>query len=92
MPTTQTDAAMLTPTTVTYGDIKNGDIVLIEGHRFVVSELERSWSSRDSRWQHDRIEFTGHCADATDPIRHTRYDGGRYAGFAFRPAVIYPRT
>jgi len=55
--------------TTTYGDLRNGDIAYVQGHRFIV---------RDLRIEGDAIRFNGDCADADDHIKGTGYDGGAY--------------
>jgi hypothetical protein len=74
--------------TTTYGELVNGDIVIIQGYRFVVRDLWRVpanltapvWSSQHRRT--DVIRFHGHVADPASDIAGTGYDGGTYGAYA----------
>lgn len=74
--------------TVTYGEIRNGDRVYVQGYRFIVENVHVAARAGDRRlsWQEpltdDVIRFTGRCADDCG-ISRTGYNGGTYGGYAF---------
>lgn len=77
----------------TYGDLKNGDTVFVQGHRFIVRDVRISGRKgepgpgKDVNAD-DVIRFNGDCADADDSIKGTGYDGGVYGAYAFVPCTV----
>jgi hypothetical protein len=77
----------------TYGDIRDGDHVLIEGHRMIVSDPTRIEAGPDASFNtRARIEFIGRCADPHDDVKGTAYDGGTYGGYENRSVTFLYRA
>ena len=67
----------------TYGNIKNGDQVWIQGHLFTVSDLHTETVHGLS----GVIRFTGTLPESDD-LFHTPYNGGQYGGIISLPCTI----
>lgn len=76
-------AAKAAPVTKTGYELKNGDVVYVQGFLMTVKNvrLEKFDSSRTSP---DVIRFEGVCTDdkRNDSIRRTSYNGGTYGQLA----------
>jgi len=72
----------------TYGKLRNGDKIFIQGYLLKVTKLKRHKDSRG-----EIIRFNGVCTQdkRNDPIRHTAYNGGRYGAYEWVRATISRR-
>lgn len=74
----------------TYGALRDGDRVWIEGYLFTVCQLRIAGRAGDvygtlgARYTADVIRFEGRCP----ALAHTGYDGGTYGGYAWRPCLV----
>lgn len=70
----------------TYGELKDGDIVTIQGYRFRIDGIRVASRAGEKTTMHsepnraDVIRFTGIALDST--LKGTGYDGGTYGGYA----------
>jgi hypothetical protein len=70
----------------TYGQLKNGDVVYIQGYRFRVDGIRISSKAGEKTTMHsepnraDVIRFTGIALDSS--LIGSGYDGGTYGGYA----------
>lgn len=79
---------MIKTETVTYGEIRNGDRVRIQGYTFAVENLRIAAKAGEANYIHqpphraDVIRFTGRVVDPAADIARTGYNGGTYGGYA----------
>ncbi len=77
----------------TYGDLRNGDIVYVQGYRMRAHNVRISSRKGDKASLHsepntdDVIRFNGKVVDAVD-IKGTGYDNAVYGGYAFVPITV----
>ena len=76
----------------TYGELKNGDVVIVQGYRFTVANIRVASPAgavdgiHDAPNRADVIRFTGMTTDAS--IARTSYNGGTYGGYADVPCWV----
>ena len=80
----------MTTNPTTYGDLNDGDEILIQGYWFKVRNLRISSRAGERTTLHGEpnradviIRFNGDCLSECN-IRGTGYDGGVYGGYADR--------
>lgn len=70
----------------TYGELKNGDWVLIQGFAFIVTNIRVASRKGEKTSMHgkpnraDVIRFEGFTEN--DQLKATSYNGGTYGGYA----------
>src|SRR5262245_25357850 len=92
--TPETRTETMTTTTkriTTYGDLKNGDHVWIQGYLFEVVNLRIVSARMDSIHEYGPgrpvVRFEGRVIDPKSDIARTTYDGGTYGAYAWVPCV-----
>jgi hypothetical protein len=84
--------------TVTYGEIRNGDRVNVQGYWFEVDgvRVAKRAGERDSMHGEpltaDVIRFTGRAVDRAQGLIGTGYDGATYGGYAWVQVARRVRT
>lgn len=79
-------------TNTTYGQLKNGDVVIIQGYKFIVDKIRVSSKMGDNASMHsepnraDVIRFVGIALDSK--LRQTGYNGGVYGAYADVPVTV----
>lgn len=63
--------------TTTYGELKNGDKVILEGTVFEVAYLRRF----DLSPGRTAVRFAGFVVDKNDALYNTGFNGGTYGGY-----------
>lgn len=91
-------------TTITHGELQNGDLNWREGYLFRVENLRRlplcaechgshghhfvTCRGKDQNATREVVRFEGRVVDAGASIARTGYDGGTYGAWADVPTVI----
>ena len=79
--------------TKTHGELKNGDVVCVQGYWFEVVNLRIAALAGDQRGVHqepypaDVIRYDGYCVENCD-IAGTSYNGGTYGAYAWVPIAV----
>lgn len=80
-------------TTILHKDLKNGDVVYVQGYRFRVQDIRVSSRKGDKTTLHsepnrdDVIRYKGVCVDDCS-ITRTGYNGGTYGAYADVPCTV----
>jgi hypothetical protein len=76
----------------TYGELKNGDVVIVQGYRFTVANIHvagrkgEQWTMHGEPNRADVIRFTGMTTDKS--LAGTPYNGGTYGAYADVPCWV----
>lgn len=72
----------------TFGDIQEGDVLVIEGHEMIAHNVQRD-QLPDGR---EVVRFEGFFTHERHPLFHTEFNGGTYGACLWVPCSIKERN
>lgn len=78
----------------TYGQLVNGDRVVLQGYIFTVRNIRIIEEQRSFKWDgagpgRGVVRFTGICEPGSQ-LEHTGYNGGTYGAYVHVPVSMAP--